>query len=315
MVAVDGRVVSGVNAFQGAAAAPATASGEQNRGDTPTFPPLSELLDLTDQGDDHFVGRTQPRPAHRLFGGLLLAQSLAAAGRTVPADRRVHSMHALFVRPAHPREPTEYTVDRIRDGGATSARRVIARQSGAEVFSATVSFQRDRAGVRHQTPAPVVTPPEDLLPLHRRLAGWAVRVPDWWRKPRPIELRHVDAPPYPPPDTVPDELDHRVWLRSVERLPDDPLLHACALAYASDMTLLEPVFVLHGLDRHAPGVRLASLDHAMWFHREARADEWTLYDQHCPIAEGGRVLGQGTLFDRAGNQIATVAQEGLIRVP
>jgi acyl-CoA thioesterase-2 len=275
-------------------------------------PRLRELLDLADRGDDRFLGRTQLRPAQRLFGGLLLAQAIAAAGRTVREDRRVHSLHSLFVRGADPVESVEYAVERIRDGGSTSARRVIARQGGVEVFSALVSFQRSRSGLRHQVEFPEAPGPEGLLPLHERLAQAEVEVPDWWRLPRAIELRHVDAPPYPPAVRTSDR--HLVWLRAPEKLDDEPLEHSAVLAYASDMTLLEPVFLLHGVDRHAPNVRLASLDHAMWFHREFRADEWLLYDQDCPIAEGGRVLGQGAVFDREGRQVATVAQEGLLSV-
>lgn len=278
------------------------------------MPSLRELLDLTPDGTDRFRGRTQPRPSRRLFGGLLLAQSIAAAGRTVPEERPVHSIHALFARGADPEHPLEYAVDRIRDGGSTSARRVIARQRDLEVFSATVSFQNEREGLAHQAECPPATPPEDLLPLHERFADSDVPIPDWWRLPRAIELRHVDRPPYPGPVRAADDSRHLVWMRAPEKFPDEPLLHACALAYASDMTLLEPVFLLHGVERHAPGVQLASLDHAMWFHGGFRADEWLLYDQECPVAAGGRVLGRGAVFDRAGRQVATTAQEALLRV-
>jgi acyl-CoA thioesterase II len=281
--------------------------------DDTAIPSLRDLLDLAEQGADRFLGRTQPRPRSRLFGGLLLAQSIAAAGRTVPDDRPVHSMHALFVRAADPKEFVEYTVERVRDGGATSTRRVIARQNDIEVFCAMVSFQRFRDGLRHQAEFPPATPPEDLLPLHERFADSDVPVPEWWRRPRAIDLRHVDEPPYPPPVREPENDRHLVWMRAPEKLPDDPLLHACALAYASDMTLLEPVFLLHGVDRHATGVSLASLDHAMWFHEDLRADEWLLYDQETPAAAGGRVLGYGKVFARSGRQVATVTQEGLVR--
>ncbi|GAA4618842.1 acyl-CoA thioesterase domain-containing protein [Saccharopolyspora hordei] len=278
-------------------------------------PRLADLLDLAERGADRFLGGTQPLPRPRTFGGLLLAQSIAAAGRTVPADRPVHSMHALFVRAADAASPVEYAVDRVRDGGATSSRRVIASQGGVEVFTALVSFQRDRDGLRHQAEPPSATAPEELPPLHERFADSDVPVPDWWRLPRAIELRHVDRTPYPPPVEPVDDSRHLVWMRAPEKLPDEPLLHACALAYASDMTLLEPVFLLHGVDRHATGVQLASLDHAMWFHEDLRADEWLLYDQDCPVAAGGRVLGRGNVFDRSGRHVATVAQEGLLRIP
>ncbi|GAB3297287.1 acyl-CoA thioesterase [Parasphingorhabdus pacifica] len=278
------------------------------------MPSLRELLDLSAAGGDRFLGRTQPRPKRRLFGGLLLAQSIAAAGRTLPDGRPVHSMHALFVRGADPEHPVEYSVERVRDGGSTSARRVIARQQDQEVFSATVSFQLERAGLAHQAEFPPATPPEDLVPLHERFAESDVPIPDWWRLPRAIELRHVDSPPYPAPVRAREDGRHLVWMRAPETLPDEPLLHACALAYASDMTLLEPVFLLHGVDRHASDVALASLDHAMWFHGGFRADEWMLYDQECPVAAGGRVLGRGSVFDRSGRQLATVAQEGLLRI-
>ncbi|MGW1677407.1 acyl-CoA thioesterase [Saccharopolyspora sp. NPDC002376] len=293
-------------------------------------PRLLNLLDLAELGTDRFLGSTQPLPEHRTFGGLLLAQSIAAAGRTVLADRPVHSMHALFVRAADPTRPIEYAVDRIRDGGATSSRRVVAGQDGVEVFTALVSFQRDRDGLRHQADFPPATAPEELLPLHERFADSDVPIPDWWRLPRAIELRHVDKTPYPPP-VEPSHSRHLVWMRVPEKLPDDPaarrptttpqggaphrgLFDACALAYASDMTLLEPVFLLHGVDRHATGVQLVSLDHAMWFHEDLRADEWLLYDQDCPVAAGGRVLGRGNVFDRSGRHVATVVQEGLLRI-
>ncbi|MBE9373210.1 thioesterase family protein [Saccharopolyspora sp. HNM0983] len=279
-------------------------------------PRLADLLDLDGPpapGADRFRGATQAIPVQRLFGGLLLGQSLVAAGRTVADGRPVHSLHALFLRPADPQLPVDYAVERIRDGGATSARRVSAFQDGAEVSTALVSFQRTRDGVRHAPAPPPVPPPEDLLPLHERAA--AARLPEWWSLPRPVELRHADDPPYPPPVPAREGDRHRVWLRSAAKLPDEPLVHAAALAYASDMTLLEPVFLRHGLDRHEPDLRLASLDHAMWFHRPLGADEWLLYDQDCPLAEGGRVLARGGVFDRAGEQVATVAQEGLLRLP
>ncbi len=277
-------------------------------------PLLGELLDLDAVGADRYRGRTQPRPAQRLFGGVLLAQSIAAAGRTVQADRPVHSMHALFVRGASPAEHIEYSVDRVRDGGSTSARRVIARQGGLEVFSATVSFQRGRGGVRHQKAFPSAPSPDTLLSLHERLARDGVDGPDWWKLPRAIDLRHVDEPPYPPRQRPDDATRHLVWIKARETLPEDPLIHACALAYASDMTLLEPVMLRHGLDRHAPRLRMASLDHAMWFHQEVFSDDWLLYDQDSPVGEDGRVLAQGTVFDPAGRQVATVAQEALLSV-
>jgi len=284
--------------------------------------PLSGLmaaLDLTDTGartsEDIFTGPSQWVPGGRIFGGQVLAQSLVAANRTVPADRFVHSMHAYFLRPGSVDMPITFSVDRIHDGRSFSTRRTQAYQEGQPILSMIGSFQDVDEGLVHQTLPPVDLPdPESLPTTADLLAGIDHPVARFWATERAFDIRHIDTPLYLQPDenAVPSSA---VWMKTVGALPDDLNLHRAAIAYASDHTILEPVLRGHRIAWVTPGLKVASLDHAMWWHRDGRADEWMLYVQESPNAIGGRGLAFGRIYDRAGNLLASVAQEGMIRVP
>ena len=276
---------------------------------------LVELLDLL-PGDqpDRFVGRNVPVPGGRVFGGQVLGQSLVAAGRTVPPERRAHSLHAYFLRPGHVDEPITFAVERLRDGRSFTARRTHALQAGQPILSMIASFQSVDDGLEHADPAPRAPEPESLPTNAELLGGIDHPVVDYWAFERPVDVRGVDQPIFLAPASRRSS-DTAVWLRAPGGLPDDPLLHAAVLAFASDYTLLESVLRRHGLAWSTPGLKLASLDHAMWFHRPARPDEWTLYSHHSPSASGGRALVNGSMHDRQGTLVATVAQEGMIRLP
>jgi len=280
----------------------------------PVVDRLVALLDLERIEDDIFRGVSPPESPVRVFGGQVAGQALVAAGRTVPPERGVHSLHAYFIRPGDPRVPIVYDVDRIRDGRSFTTRRVVAIQHGKAIFSLSASFQLMEQGLDHADVMPEAAPPEQLDDLKT----WARRAGDTrasiTRMPQPFDLRHVTPPVWA---GVRDEArpgeHHRLWLRADGVLPDDPLVHVCVLAYASDLTLLWSVAAGHG---HTLGqdVVAASLDHAMWFHRPFRADDWVLYDCVSPSATGGRGLATGRFFSRDGRLIASVVQEGLVRV-
>ncbi|MDC7338880.1 acyl-CoA thioesterase [Streptomyces lydicus] len=287
---------------------------------------LLDLLALERIEQDIFRGLSRPSVVPRVFGGQVAAQALVAAGRTVPADRPPHSLHAYFLRPGDPGAPIVYTVDRIRDGRSFTTRRVVAVQHGQPIFHLSASFQVYEEGLEHQEPMPPAPDPLELptaaemLPRHaeRFLApGVAERLLEARAA---IDLRYADEPPYV---TVGAPRDPRsqVWFRTQGKLDDDgdiprPLLDICLVTYVSDMTLLDSILLAHGRGGWAVGdVVGASLDHAMWFHRPLRADEWLLYDQESPTAQGGRGLGQGRIFTADGQLAVSVIQEGVIRVP
>lgn len=284
--------------------------------------PLSGLLaalDLTDTGartsEDIFTGPSQWMPGGRVFGGQVLAQSLVAASRTLPADRLVHSMHGYFLRPGDAEQAITFSVDRIHDGRSFSTRRTQAYQGGLPILSMIASFQDLDPGLEHQVEMPADLPDPDTLPTTADLlAGIDHPAARFWATERAFDIRHVDGPVYlgAAPDTAPHQA---VWMRAVGTLPDDPILHRAALAYASDHTILEPVLRGHSLSWITPGLKVASLDHAMWWHRDGRADEWMLYVQESPNAVGGRGLSFGRIYDRRGRLLASVAQEGMVRVP
>jgi acyl-CoA thioesterase-2 len=274
---------------------------------------LVALLDLEAIDDDIFRGRSPAEERQRVFGGQVAAQALVAAGRTVPDDRPVHSLHAYFLRPGDPRQPIVYLVDRIREGRSFTTRRVVAVQHGQPIFNLSASFHRHEEGIDHQAPRPEVPDPETLAPFSEQMAPYAELLGPHLDRPRPIDHRFVDPPSLATIGT-PRSARLRLWLRADGRLPEDHLVQACVLAYASDLTLLDTVLIGHGLhwsDRRLMG---ASLDHAMWFHRPFRADEWLLYDQSSPTAHGARALAEGAVYDRAGQRVATVVQEGLLRL-
>jgi acyl-CoA thioesterase II len=277
---------------------------------------LLDLLDLEDIEVDLFRGRSPETSLQRVFGGQVAGQALVAAGRTVVPDRPVHSLHAYFVRPGDPAAPIVYSVDRIRDGRAFTTRRVVAIQHGRPIFNMSASFQVDEPGLEHQDPMPAAPPPESLPTMAGRMAADAAEWGDWWREWSSIDLRPVADSPRAAVPGAPDRQGHtQVWLRAASRLPDDRLLHVCVLAYVSDLTLLGATLVPHGVSMVGSGVQMASLDHAMWFHRPFRADEWLLYDQVTPSASGGRGFASGRIFTETGTLVASVVQEGLIRPP
>ncbi|MBA2588787.1 MAG: acyl-CoA thioesterase II [Alphaproteobacteria bacterium] len=273
------------------------------------------LLDLESIAADVFGGASPPLPAQRIFGGQVLAQALVAATRTVDAARSCHSFHAYFLRPGNPKVPIRYEVDRSRDGASFSARRVVALQNGAQILILAASFQRGESGFEHQSGMPVVPPPESLeddqevLLRDQSLTG-AAR--EWVARERPFEFRSVlGRGPLGPDRPARAPLDH-IWLQTRGPLPDDPLLHRALLAFVSDMSLLDTSLLPHGKSIFS-SVQVASLDHAMWFHRPFRADEWLLYVQDSPSASGARGFNRGAIYRRDGTLVASVAQEGLIR--
>jgi acyl-CoA thioesterase-2 len=284
--------------------------------------PLSGLmaaLDLTDTGartsEDIFTGPSQWMPGGRIYGGQVLAQSLVAANRTVADDRFVHSMHGYFLRPGDASMPITFSVDRIHDGRSFSTRRTQAYQDGQPILSMIASFQDSDEGVEHQVDMPSDLPEPETLPSTADLLGDIEHpVAQFWATERAFDIRHIGSPIYLSVDgeRVPYQA---VWMKAVGTLPDEPNLHRAAIAYASDHTILEPVLRNHGIPWVSPGLRIASLDHAMWWHRDGRADEWLLYVQESPNAIGGRGLSFGRIYDRAGNLLASVAQEGMIRIP
>jgi acyl-CoA thioesterase II len=276
---------------------------------------LIELLDLEQIEEDIFRGVSPEERVQRVFGGQVAGQALVAAGRTVPPDRPVHSLHAYFIRPGDPLVPLIYMVDRVRDGRSFTTRRVSAIQHGKTIFTLSASFHQPEPGPVHADPMPDVPPPDAIEPTSTRLARYfGDDLPKEIRD-NPIELRSVG------PLSIEAEHDpslrttrNLVWLRVNGELPDDPLLHVCLMTYASDMTLLDPVLLAHGLSWMDGRTKGASLDHAMWFHRPFRADQWLLYAQESPVAYGARGLARGEVFTADGDLVVSVVQEGLIRV-
>jgi acyl-CoA thioesterase-2 len=280
---------------------------------------LLAALDLTDTGartsEDIFTGPSQWMPQGRVFGGQVLAQALVAAQRTIADDRSVHSMHAYFLRPGDIDLPITFSVDRIHDGRSFSTRRTQAYQDGVPILSAIASFQDADEGLDHQVEMPKDLPePESLPTTAESLASVDHPVARYWASERPFDMRYVPSPIFFSVEGA--HVAHQaVWLKSVGPMPDDMNLHRAALAYASDYSILESIMRRHGLAWATPGIKVASLDHAMWWHREARVDEWLLYVQESPNATGGRGLSLGRIYDRAGRLVASIAQEGMVRPP
>ncbi|WP_327376267.1 acyl-CoA thioesterase II [Streptomyces sp. NBC_01216] len=278
---------------------------------------LLDLLDLERIEENIFRGQSRSAVVPRVFGGQVAAQALVAAGRAVPGDRLAHSLHAYFLRPGDPGAPIVYTVDRIRDGRSFTTRRVVAVQHGQPIFHLSASFQADEEGLEHQYPMPSAPDPETLPTAAEMLPRYLpADVAERLVQARgAVDLRYVDAPPWGSVGE-PREPRSQVWFRTNGKLADDPLLHVCLATYVSDMTLLDSVLLAHGRGGWAVGdVVGASLDHAMWFHRPFRADEWLLYDQESPSASGGRGLGQARIYTQDGKLAISVIQEGVVRVP
>jgi acyl-CoA thioesterase-2 len=274
-----------------------------------------DLLDLEQIEVDIFRGRSpEGENRQRVFGGQVAGQALVAAGRTVPRDRPVHSLHAYFIRPGDPTVPLIYLVERVRDGRSFTTRRVSTIQHGKTIFTLSASFHAPEPGPNHADPMPEVPPPDAITPTAERmekLFGPSAR--DWYVG-NPIDIRHIG------PLTFEAERDpalrttrNLVWLRVDGDLPDDPLLHVCLMTYASDMTLLDSVLLAHGLSWADGRTTGASLDHAMWFHGPFRADQWLLYAQDSPVARGGRGLARGEMYTSQGELVVSVVQEGLVR--
>ncbi|MEC3973913.1 acyl-CoA thioesterase [Amycolatopsis sp. H20-H5] len=285
---------------------------DSGSGGQPVLDRLIALLDLEKIEENIFRGVSPAHSPVRVFGGQVAGQALVAAGRTVPEERTVHSLHAYFIRGGDPSVPIIYEVDRTRDGRSFTTRRVLAIQHGKAIFSLSASFQKHEPGIEHSEDMPDVPGPESLPTLTERAEGFDIGLRE---RPRPIDLRYVNDPPWVTRQTGAHPARNQVWMRADGKLGDEQLLHVCVLTYASDMTLLDSVLARHGVYWDLDGVVGASLDHALWFHRPFRADEWFLYDSASPSASGARGLAQGRFFAAVGTLIATVVQEGLLRVP
>jgi acyl-CoA thioesterase-2 len=280
-------------------------------------PDFLQTLRLEDTGastrETILTGASHWSANGRVFGGQVLAQCVVAAQSTIEG-RAIHSVHGYFLRPGDIEVPITFGVERIHDGRSFATRRAQAYQNGVPIFSMIASFQTDDDGVEHQDPFPEDVPEPESLPTaasvlsaidHPVARAWAERA---------IDLRHVDGPVFV--DVEGEHVPHQaVWFRVQGTLPDDPALHRAVLAYASDLSILEPIMRRHGVAWGTPGVKSASLDHAMWWHRDGRADEWVLYTQESPSAQRGRGLAFGRMFSRDGRLLASVAQEGMVRMP
>jgi acyl-CoA thioesterase-2 len=277
---------------------------------------LVALLDLERIEENIFRGLSPAVALQRVFGGQVAGQALVAATRTVDTDRHVHSLHSYFIRPGDPTVPIVYLVERIRDGRSFSVRRVTAVQHGNPIFTLSASFQLEQGGIDHQREMPVVVEPDELPTFADRLAGFPELIDFMARIPQAFDIRYVDDPPWVQRAQGPRENQpHRIWMKADGTLPDDPTLHVCVLTFASDLNLLDSVLIHHGMSARLDPITMASLDHAMWFHRQFRADDWFLYESSSPSASGGRGLATGRFFARDGRLVASVTQEGMIRLP
>lgn len=275
---------------------------------------LLQILDIEPLEHNLFRGQSPQNGWKRIFGGQVIAQALVAACRTVEG-RQPHSLHAYFLLGGDPSVPVIYEVSRIRDGRSFTTRNVLAIQRGAAIFSMSASFHVDEPGHDHEIPMPVTPFPEDL-PDFRAMADkisdqLPAIVSAYFLRERAIEIKPVNLDRYMEGGSR--EPGFRAWIRSPQRLPDDPVLHRCILSYASDMLLLDTSLIAHGRSVFDGDIQSASLDHALWFHRPFRVDEWLLYAQDSPSASGARGFSRGLIYDRAGHLVASVAQEGLIR--
>jgi acyl-CoA thioesterase-2 len=291
--------------------------------------PLARVLSaltLDQVDEDHFVGPSLHRPRGRVFGGQVLAQALVAAGRTVPDGRLPHSLHGYFLRPGDVRQPIEFAVERMRDGRSFSARRTHALQNGAPILSMITSFQEEQEGLDHADPMPDAPPPDDVVSALEVLAPIDHPMATFWTQSAAFDLRHVERSIFIGPGR--EQTDRQmVWVRAHGEVPSgssaggltgstsEQVLHRALMAFACDQLMLEPVLRRHGLSWVTPGLSMASLDHAMWWHRPARVDEWLLYVQSSPSSQGGRGLTAAKVYAQDGTLVASIAQEGMIRLP
>ncbi len=287
----------------------------QPSGQTKPMQDLIERLDLEKLEENLFRGSSPQNGWQRVFGGLVIAQALMAAQRCVDPDRIVHSLHAYFMRPGDPSIPIVYQVERIRDGSSFTTRRVVAVQHGKAIFSMSASFQVEEPGFDHQISIPNVPAPETLMGEAEFRAAFLAQAPDtvkkYWGRERPIEIRPTSLTHYLSREKL--EPQAHIWVKASGLVPDDRHYQAAILAYLSDMTLLDTSLYAHGTSIFDPELQVASLDHAMWFHRPCRLDDWLLYTQDSPSAAGARGMTRGSIFTRDGRLVASVAQEGLIR--
>jgi len=263
-----------------------------------------------------FRGESRDTGSPQVFGGQVLGQALMAAHCTIEDERVVHSMHAYFLRRGDFTKPIVYSVDRSRDGGSFSARRVVAVQDGEQIFISSASFQKPEKGLEYQATAPKVPPPEDLEPLSNPPQAVIDKLPEklrrWLKIERPFEFRPVQ--PYNPFAPVASPPFRQIWMRAIDKLSDDATLHQCLLAYISDYWLLDTSTMPHGSSFLRGNLVMASIDHAIWFHRRARVDDWLLYSLDSPSSSGARGFARGSLYSRDGVLVASTAQEGLIRL-
>ncbi len=281
--------------------------------------PLAELLTLLDLEPlevNIYRGLNRDIGSLRVFGGQVFAQALVAARRTVDEPREAHSVHGYFILPGDLAAPIVYFVDRLRDGASFATRRVTAIQHGQAIFNLSASFHRVESGMSHQPEMPDVPSPDDLPPEITLIRQMADRIPEryraTWTQDRPIDFRPVDAVDWFEPEARAPT--RQLWFRAQGRMPDEPLLHQAVLAYASDYSLLTTALLPHGVPYRTPGLQLASLDHSLWLHRPFRADEWLLYSIDSPVSFGARGFARGAIFSRDGDLVASVAQEGLMRL-
>ncbi|TBR38813.1 MULTISPECIES: acyl-CoA thioesterase II [Dyella] len=277
---------------------------------------LVDLLQLERLEDNLFRGQSRDIGTHFVFGGQVLGQALSAAQQTVEPRRQAHSLHAYFLRAGDIHAPIVYSVERTRDGGSFSSRRVVAIQHGQPILNGSISFQEPEEGFEHQSSMPEVPAPEDIEPMQplppEQLAKLPEKLQRWLGVDAPFEFRHVwpqdklhptKRPPY-----------QHIWFRLAGRVADSDVLHRSLLAYASDFNLIGTATLPHGISYYTHNVQMASLDHALWFHRPFRTDEWLLYSFDSPTAQAGRGLARGQIFSRDGSLVASTAQEGLIRL-
>ncbi|MCP5178314.1 MAG: acyl-CoA thioesterase II [Pseudomonadales bacterium] len=277
---------------------------------------LIDLLDLEEIEKNHYRATSPSEGWQRVYGGQVLGQALVAASRTVDLDRHAHSLHGYFMRPGDMTVPILYKVDRIRDGKSFTTRRVVAIQHGRAIFSMAISFQVAEDGLSHQFDMPDAPPPDAVRDERALRAEQAAKYPDLFaghpNVERPIEFRPIDPLDMVHPEKRPPR--QMAWMKSRDRLPDDPRLHQCVLAYLSDWSLLDTATLPHGISYLQSNVQMASLDHAMWFHRPFRADEWLLYVQDSPSASGARGFNRGLIYSQDGTLVASATQEGLMRL-
>jgi acyl-CoA thioesterase-2 len=272
---------------------------------------LLDLLDLERIEVNTFRGRHPEEERQRTFGGQVAAQALMAAGRTVEVGS-VHSLHSYFLRPGDPSIPILYEVDRIRDGRSFTTRRVVAIQHGRAIYNMQASFHTEEVSLEHQFVMPVVAAPETIRRLDERIQDEGGNIDEWFKRQHPIDQRFVGELPWSPNRSK--EPHQKIWIKADGTLPEDPLLHACVITYASDMSLFDSILAPHSIRWDNGSFMGASLDHCMWFHRVVHADQWLLYDTDSPIAHGGRGLARGFLWNQTGQLIISMVQEGLTRV-